>query len=246
MAALPRDSELSKLRGAEAAGQNAPARASLGRYAAAVCFASMGATWGIGAALICRAEACGTESLDARGLFWFAGIRSDLLDFIFGTLTWAGSLSLLIPGAATVVVLLLRAGRVREAVFTSLSLAGISGMTHLVKLAVARPRPAWYEAVTSMPPDLSFPSAHAAQITAFVIACIIVFKRLHTPRIGVIAAAAGAVLIALVCTSRLYLQVHFPSDVLAGALAAALWVAGLGAMLPPAQGRMNKSAASAS
>jgi membrane-associated phospholipid phosphatase len=243
---LPRNSRCSQVTGAGPgpAGMHAPVRAWLGRYPA-VCFASMAATWGIGAVSICRSVVCGTESLDARALTWFAGVRSDLLDLVFGALTWAGSLVLLVPAAAGACVMLLRAGRVREAVFISVSLAGISGMTHFVKLAVARPRPTWHEAVTSMPPDLSFPSAHAAQITAFVIAGIIVLRRLHAPRTTVIA-AAGAVLIASVCVSRLYLQVHFPSDVLAGALAAALGVAGLRAILLPIEGRMHEAPSSIS
>jgi undecaprenyl-diphosphatase len=38
-------------------------------------------------------------------------------------------------------------------------------------------------------------------------------------------------LAALVGWSRLHLQVHFPSDVLAGAIAAGLWVAGLHRLL---------------
>jgi undecaprenyl-diphosphatase len=39
------------------------------------------------------------------------------------------------------------------------------------------------------------------------------------------------VLVVLVGLSRIYLQVHFPSDVLAGLLAGAFWVSGLHALM---------------
>ena len=37
----------------------------------------------------------------------------------------------------------------------------------------------------------------------------------------------GALFVVLVCSSRLYLGVHYPSDVLTGALASLAWVVGL-------------------
>jgi undecaprenyl-diphosphatase len=48
--------------------------------------------------------------------------------------------------------------------------------------------------------------------------------------------AVGGLLILVVCFSRLYLQVHYPTDVAAGFLVALFWVFGLEAlMLPPDQ-----------
>jgi undecaprenyl-diphosphatase len=71
-----------------------------------------------------------------------------------------------------------------------------------------------------MPEDWSFPSAHAAQATAFALAWLL--RPGRSP--GRIEVSVLAAVVALVAVSRPYLQVHFPSDVIAGVLLAAVWV----------------------
>lgn len=83
----------------------------------------------------------------------------------------------------------------------------------LLKNFVARPRPCWLDAsfpmLISIPKDFSFPSGHtlASTIGATILT--------GTDRRFGYVAIPLAVLIAF---SRLYLYVHFPSDVLAGAV----------------------------
>lgn len=184
----------------------------------------------IGTHWVCHGPACGTHSLDARILHWFASIRSRVLDDLLSVVTWLGSLAVLLPLAAVAMLWLIRRQERREAIFVGAALLGISALAHLLKWMVARPRPNWHEAVIAVPLDLSFPSAHAAQITAFVMALVMVLRHLRMPRLERVA-AFGALLILVVSVSRLYLQVHFPSDVLAGCLWAALWVAVLAHLL---------------
>jgi membrane-associated phospholipid phosphatase len=83
-----------------------------------------------------------------------------------------------------------------------------------VKLLVRRPRPslAGLPALTSTPTALSFPSAHASTSLAGAVS----YARLGVPAPPLYALAGG------LCASRLYLGVHYPSDVLAGALLGAL------------------------
>ncbi len=78
-----------------------------------------------------------------------------------------------------------------------------------LKLAVRRSRPQLegLPALTSTPTRLSFPSAHAATSFAGALA----YSRLGLPAAPLYALAASLAL------SRLYLGVHYPSDVLAGA-----------------------------
>ncbi len=83
----------------------------------------------------------------------------------------------------------------------------------LLKNLVARDRPCWInesvELLVSMPRDYSFPSGHS--MVAFASAVIL----LHTDkRFGI----PALILAFLLAFSRLYLYVHFPSDVVAGIL----------------------------
>ena len=79
-----------------------------------------------------------------------------------------------------------------------------------LKLAVGRRRPelADLPPLTGTPTGLSFPSAHAA--TGF--AGALAYSRLGAPRLPLYGLASA------LAYSRLYLGVHYPSDILAGAL----------------------------
>jgi membrane-associated phospholipid phosphatase len=99
------------------------------------------------------------------------------------------------------------------------TVAGAYGLNTLLKLLLRRGRPALpgFEPLTSTVTELSFPSAHAA--TSFAGARS--YARLGLPAAPLYGLAVGLSL------SRLYLGVHYPSDVLAGAALGAL-AGGLG------------------
>ena len=154
---------------------------------------------------------------DQAGLALAHAARAPWLDSLFAIVTWLGSLAVLLPLALLV---WWRWRGARSAAFVALALVGASALGHLVKLIAARPRPDLFPPLIAMPEDWSFPSAHAVQVTAFALAWLL--RPGTSPgRMEIVVLVAAAV---LVCTSRLYLQVHFPSDVLAGALLATLWV----------------------
>ncbi len=186
---------------------------------------------GAGGAWVCTAASCGPVTADRAVLKALHAIRRPSLDAMLGAVTWLGSVALLAPLSAFAGWHFARNGRPRAAVFAAGSLMGVFALVHLGKLLFGRPRPALFEAAGLMPGDASFPSAHSAQIAAFAIAIALV---LRSGPAWVIA----MLVIGIVAVSRMYLQVHFPTDVAAGLLLGACWTLGLHALLfptPPAR-----------
>jgi len=90
------------------------------------------------------------------------------------------------------------------------TVAGAYVFNTALKFAVRRPRPqlADLPALTSTPTQLSFPSAHAT--SSFAAARV--YSAAGAPALPLYLLASA------LAASRLYLGVHYPSDVLAGAL----------------------------
>lgn len=81
-----------------------------------------------------------------------------------------------------------------------------------MKVVVARPRPDALLMIGPAPHGFSYPSGHTAFTCALVVA---VLFALRDWRWRWVAAAAGAALVMAVAGSRMYLGVHYPSDVAA-------------------------------
>lgn len=99
------------------------------------------------------------------------------------------------------------------------------GLNYLVKVAVRRDRPRLRRLppLATAPSALSFPSAHATSSLAAATAMGRVKPRARLPLFGLAAA---------LCATRPYLGMHYPSDVLAGAVLGAV----LGAAWPGLRG----------
>jgi undecaprenyl-diphosphatase len=150
--------------------------------------------------------------------------RSQAMTDIARIVTQAGSAFVLVPLALAACVLLARAGLRAQAVAVALSLGGAMLISDVVKLLVARPRPPveHLQAVSGF----SFPSGHATQASAFWLSLVFAAGTAgaSAARTSLLAAAA-VLIIALVGLSRVYFGVHYPSDVLAGALLGGGWAA---------------------
>jgi undecaprenyl-diphosphatase len=104
------------------------------------------------------------------------------------------------------------------AALTALAAAGIAGLVvSLLKDAAARPRPPLADpaihAIGSVPDSTSFPSGHSATAFATAVAVGLLCPRLRLPLLA---------LAAVVALSRVYLGVHYWSDVAAGSALGAL------------------------
>ena len=117
-----------------------------------------------------------------------------------------------------------------QAWFFGLSVAGAMGLNLLVKLLFARPRPTLW---LSIKPAyyFSFPSGHAMGAAAVVTAVgFLVWQH----RGQGLSWTLGLLFVLGVGWSRVYLGVHYPSDVLAGWTGSMGWVAALHVLFSPA------------
>ena len=152
--------------------------------------------------------------------------RSQTLIETARVITWAGSGFVLVPLAVVYCLVLGRAGLWREAAAVALSLGGAMLIYELTKALTARPRPSveHLQAVTGS----SFPSGHATQASAFWLSLVLALRGTSvTPFALRMAGIAATALVLGVAWSRVYLGVHYPSDVLAGVILGsgwALWV----------------------
>lgn len=183
--------------------------------------------------LLCPDGVCGVPLLDREGLRLAHDLRGPGLDRLMAAATWLGSLWLLLPLLALAGLALWRHDR-RVAAFPPLALLGATALAHLFKLSVGRPRPDLFAVLGHIPLDASYPSAHTMQAVAAALS-LAALAGSHRVYLGPFLLALAV----LVAWSRLHLQAHFPSDVLFGAVAAGLWVAGLHRLLwrtPPRSG----------
>jgi undecaprenyl-diphosphatase len=147
------------------------------------------------------------------------------LTFAMLCATQLGSAPFLIGAGALAVWRLAVAGRRRAAVLLAVAALGGEALDQILKLCFHRPRPEAFFGLT-VPPTYSFPSGHALTATCFygVLAALLAARtRPLAGKAGLWALAAA--LAALIGLSRVYLGVHYPSDVLAGYSAAVVWLA---------------------
>lgn len=152
------------------------------------------------------------------------GWASPGLTSFMRTITWIGSVQFLVPFVAVCVAAFLYV-RWRRGVFLLLiTVAGAIPLDAALKVAFHRARPLPFFDIRA-PQSYSFPSGHA--LFAFCIFGVLAaITTARTKRVWLrvgIWVVAGA-MVFLIGLSRIYLGVHYPSDVVAGYLAAAIWV----------------------
>lgn len=158
---------------------------------------------------------------DHAVLNWFHKIKNPALDHFFSTITWLGSMWVLLPLYIMATVFLSRYFQNFET-FLGIGLWGTFLTTYALKYELERKRPHFFPSLNELPIDPSFPSAHTAQIVAFTLLLWLIIY--SGPSLFGTLFTAALIFIALaVALSRMYLQVHFPTDVIAGGLIAISW-----------------------
>ena len=173
----------------------------------------------------------GREVLEGEALRLDARLRtlahawaSPTLTAILIAASFYGGPVVLIPAALVAAFAFLVHGWHRGALLVLLTVAGAALLNWLLKVSFARVRPeAFFD--YPLPVSPSFPSGHALYAASIFggLAALLTARLKHRP-LRVAVWSAAAFLILLVGFSRVYLGVHYPSDVLAGYSVAVIWV----------------------
>lgn len=166
--------------------------------------------------------ASGGMSIDQPIYRALAGLQSPALNAVVTCLTQLGGTVFLVAACAVAAVLFWRLWGWRLAVVCGGNLALTSLCNWLIKQLVQRPRPGVLRLVEES--GYSFPSGHSCCSMAFYgLLAIILLARLRGKKRKWIAAGLGLLVLAI-GLSRVYVGVHYASDVLAGWCGGFVWL----------------------
>ena len=164
-----------------------------------------------------------TVAFDNAVREWVHSFASVSVTRFFIGVTFLGSTAMVVMlGTLSVLAFLVIKDRGAAAVL-AIIVAGEGVLSVLIKDYYARSRPEPYFGY-SLPASYSFPSGHSfASFCLYITLAWLISRRLKSAAAAIALWTAAILIVLLVGLSRIYLGVHYPTDVLAGYLAAALW-----------------------
>ncbi|MFZ6720452.1 phosphatase PAP2 family protein [Undibacterium sp. Ji49W] len=166
-------------------------------------------------------------AFDQPLLMFFHAHANTQLDSIMLFFTHIGSAPWVVPFELVLFAWFVYKRLRMDALFAFLSLTGAAALNVLAKNFFARSRPDFW---ISLQPEttFSFPSGHS--MNAMALAALLIILGWKSKARWLIT-AISACFVLMVSVSRLYLGVHYPSDVMAAWAAALTWVVGLALIL---------------
>lgn len=155
--------------------------------------------------------------IDMRVHEWFLLVRDDDLSIFFNLITLLGNWQVIVPMAGILSIWLIYRKKRRIYVIPLwVSLVSAEAVTSILKVLVARPRPL---GGLLLEHGFSFPSGHATIAMAFFgIISYLMMTHIRSARTQRILVFITVTLVVLIGISRLYLGVHYLSDIFAGYL----------------------------
>ena len=158
------------------------------------------------------------KELDEGLLAVIQGARSTTFDRIMVIVTRAGDFHTQLWAAVLLCLLLLVARQWRAALFAILTLLGTALANGALKATFGRVRP---EVLMEPLSSYSFPSGHSSAAFAFFLTLGVLAGRGQPPRLRLAWLVLASLPATAIALSRVYLGVHWTTDVTAGALLAA-------------------------
>ncbi|HEV2233337.1 MAG TPA: phosphatase PAP2 family protein [Terriglobia bacterium] len=174
------------------------------------------------------------EMLEADTAHFDAVVRTAIHGFASPPLTSAmevfsilGSVAPIVALTVLTIALFIYFHRPRAAALLAIAMTGAAVLDEVLKFAFHRPRPVAFFGTS--PGSYSFPSGHALGSMCFYGALALILSSRIASRAARVFLYLGAILlVSAIGISRIYLGVHYPSDVIAGYLAAIVWVGAVG------------------
>ena len=165
------------------------------------------------------------QGLDALVLEGLQGLRTPWADHLMVTVTALADLEVLAPLFFLVLLLLMARGHRHAAMYWLAAAAFCLLASPLLKLGLRIPRP---DIVAQAADSFSFPSGHTLRATVMYGFLSVLLARASTPRWRWIPYGLAALLTVAVALSRLYLGVHWLSDIVGSITLGLAWVSALG------------------
>jgi len=201
-----------------------------GFYGAVLAFLTLGLAVGLAAAAVFGAFAAVvekglTQGFDERVLRWIAQHRSPAMDEVMLEITTLGNGAVLVMLLLVASVFLWLTKHKWSVALLLFAVVGGKVLNTVLKESFGRPRPSVVEAVDSVS-SLSFPSGHAmSSFVAYGAVAYLVARLEPTRTLRAVTWTLACLIILGIGVSRMYLGVHYPSDVLAGFLGGLAWLA---------------------
>lgn len=164
-----------------------------------------------------------TQRFDDAVLRWISQHRSPLLEPVMLEITLLGTGTVVLMLVAVSGLFLWLSNHRYSAALLGIATVGGIVLNNLLKVGFGRPRPQVFDWGTEVV-SWSFPSGHAMSSAVVYGTVAYLAARLQRRRVHrLLTLTAAAVVILLISISRLYLGVHYPSDVIAGVIIGLAW-----------------------
>ena len=162
--------------------------------------------------------------LDKPVISFFRSIENPILTKIYLWFTFIGDTPMVITIFLLSMAFLYFVLKHRiQLIFLLIVLVGSTLINNVLKIIYQRERPIEYRLADAT--GFSFPSGHAmASFTLYVALSFLIWKQIPSKLGRTLVIITTSLMIIMIGTSRIYLGVHYPSDILGGYLVSASWL----------------------